>query len=128
MVKYFIQKSQEKELAFKILTILKKKLGTTNQRNPSDNQLNVVLEAYGLLDLEEKFLEARVTSDVIWDLSQDELKEDVGLTRIEIRRFMKAQEKFKATNSKDIGQQASADAYGRFDKVTVCIFFSPLFG
>ena len=86
----------------------------------------MVLESYGLLDIGEKFLGARVTSDVIWDLSQDELKEDVGLTRIEIRRFMKAQEKFKAPNSKDIGQQASADAYGRFDKVTVCIFLTKI--
>ena len=103
------------------MTISKKNLGTTNQRNPSDNQLNVVLEAYGLLDLEEKFLEARVTSDVIWDLSQDELKEDVGMTRIELRRFMKAHEKFKATKSQDIGEQASVDAYGTFHKITLCI-------
>ena len=120
MVKYL---SQEKVLAFKILTILKNNLGTTNQRNPSDNELNVVLESYGLLDIGEKFLGARVTSDVIWDLSEDELKEDVGMTRIELRRFMKAHEKFKATKSQDIGEQASVDAYGRFHKVTVCIFF-----
>ena len=95
--------------------------GKTYQGKPIDNELNVVLETYGLLDLGEKFLEAKVTSDVIWDLSQDELKEDVGLTRIELRRFMKAKQNLKATDSKEIVQQASAEAYGAFHNVTTCI-------
>ena len=77
----------------------------------------MVLEAYKLLDLKEKFVQAGVTSDVIWDLSQDEIMKDVGLNNIQLRRFLKAQQNFKSTHSKDIGQQASVDTYGMFHKV-----------
>ena len=44
-----------------------------------------------IFDLYEKFHKAKVTAEIIWDLTEDILDEDIKLTRIEKIRYLKAQ-------------------------------------
>ena len=44
-----------------------------------------------IFGLYEKFHKAKVTAEIIWDLTEDILDEDIKLTRIEKIRYLKAQ-------------------------------------
>ena len=46
-------------------------------------------------DLYDRFNRNGVTSDILWDLSDEILKDDVKLTRIELLRYQKAKDKAK---------------------------------
>ena len=56
------------------------------------------LKVFKLEILYEKFHGAGITSDIIWDLDDDILK-DCELTKIEKLRYQKAAAKFKEQNS-----------------------------
>ena len=86
-----------------------------------DSGLKEILEAYNLLDLGEKFSQAGVTADIIWELGKDEM-EEVKLTKIQLLRFQKAQQKHQTSNSEKVQgknerQQPSSDTYGRYNNI-----------
>ena len=94
-----------------------------------DSGLKEILEAYNLLDLGEKFSQAGVTADIIWELGKDEM-EEVKLTKIQLLRFQKAQQKYQISNPEKIQgknerQQPSSDTYGRYHVTTIFFVFRP---
>ena len=69
------------------------------------SRLQEMLERYDLSDLGDRFMKAGVTTNILFELSEVELIEDVQLTRIEVRRYFKAQETFKRTESQNATQK-----------------------
>ena len=68
-------------------------------------RLQEMLERYDLSDLGDKFMKARVTANILFELSEVELIEYVQLNIIELRRYFKAQETFKGTESQNATQK-----------------------
>ena len=94
------------------------------QPKPINSELLSILEANNLLDLGEKFSQAGVTADVLWDLKDDEIREEVKLTKIQHLRFQKAKQKIQVTNTDKEDentkrQQTAADTYGKIFLNTV---------
>ena len=94
------------------------------QPKPINSELLSILEANNLLDLGEKFSQAGVTADVLWDLEDDEIREEVKLTKIQHLRFQKAKQKIQLTNTDKEDentkrQQTAADTYGKISLSTV---------
>ena len=88
------------------------------------SELLSILEANNLLDLGEKFSEAGVTADVLWDLEEDDIREEVKLNKIQHLRFRKAKQKIQLTNTDKEDkntkrQQSAADTYGKISLNTV---------
>lgn len=59
---------------------------------PSKNELYDMVKESGLEDLYEKFHKHGITVEILWDLSDEILKEDLNLTRIQILRYEKSKE------------------------------------
>ena len=64
-----------------------------------------------------------MTADIIWELGKDEM-EEVKLTKIQLLRFQKAQQKYQISSSEKIHgknerQQPSSDTYGRYHVTTI---------
>ena len=90
----------------------------------TNSELLSILEANNLLDLGEKFSQAGVTADVLWDLEDDDIREEVKLTKIQHLRFQKAKQKIQVTNTDKEDentkrQQTAADTYGKISLSTV---------
>ena len=92
----------------------------------TNSELLSILEANNLLDLGEKFSQAGVTADVLWDLDleDDDIREEVKLTKIQHLRFQKAKQKIQVTNpdkedENTKRQQTAADTYGKISLNTV---------
>ena len=90
----------------------------------TNSELLSILEANNLLDLGEKFSEAGVTADVLWDLEEDQIREEVKLNKIQHLRFRKAKQKIQVTNTDKEDkntkrQQSAADTYGKISLANV---------
>ena len=55
-----------------------------------DLELKALLSEFGIDSLYGKFLKAQIDSKIIWDLDNDLLSLDVGLTKIEKLKYDKA--------------------------------------
>ena len=92
---------------------------------PINSKLLETLEMYDILNLGDKFSEAGVTADIIWELEKDELMEEVKLSKIELRLFQKAQQKFRTLKKSEEGeernetQEAAASTFSKFYISTV---------
>ena len=71
-----------------------------------------------------------MTADIIWELGKDEM-EEVKLTKIQLLRFQKAQQKHQISHSKknqgkNERQQPSSDTYGRYHVTTIYSGFAQI--
>ena len=64
---------------------------------PMDEMLMTELKKFNLEPFYDKFREAKITSDSIWILDE-EMLEDIGLTKIEQLKYKQALQKFKRTS------------------------------
>ena len=62
-----------------------------------DEMLMIELKKFNLEPLYDKFRAAKITSDIIWMLDE-EMLEDIGLTKIEKLKYKQAIQKFKRTS------------------------------
>ena len=72
----------------------KKTLERFNKHNIMDEMLMTELREFNLEQLYDKFHEAKITTDIIWILDE-EMLEDVGLTKFEQLKYRQALEKFE---------------------------------
>ena len=56
-----------------------------------DVELKEIMKRSGLFDLYDKFREAKVTARIIWELDDEDLKDEIKLTGIEKKRYKAAQ-------------------------------------
>ena len=56
-------------------------------------ELKMLLDEFRVLELYERFLKAGVTTELVFDLDEDLLKE-MGLDKVEILKFNKARSKY----------------------------------
>ena len=123
LISYFIKKDIKQILGIDKCIFIFIIKDEAIQPKTFDSGLKEILEAYNLLDLGEKFSQAGVTADIIWELGKDEM-EEVKLTKIQLLRFQKAQQKHQISHSeknqgKNERQQPSSDTYGRYHVTTI---------
>ena len=62
-----------------------------NSNDAENDELAVIMKSSKIFDLYDKFNEAKVSAAIIWELDDEELDEDIKLTRIEKKRYRAAQ-------------------------------------
>jgi len=71
----------------------------TTDHQKTEETLLELMKANNIGNLYEKFNKPEITTDIIWKLDDEMLKDDLKLTRIEILQYQTAKSKHNESNS-----------------------------